>query len=640
MERSPYQILPDLLPEEYESLKASVAEHGVQVPIIVDQDGHTIDGFHRLRACDELGIECPREVRHFESETDNFELALRLNCHRRMLNREQKRDLIAVYLRRDPQIADNTLADLIGGVSKNTVADVREELVGTCQIDKFEKLRGKDGKDRPVKYKKIVANTAKEAETALKVINDLPDNCEGKTLDVITAKRRAWRNRKLMERAQQPIPLITPDDINLYHCPFQELEAVADISPGSVKLILTDIPYGGSFLSQVSELADLASRLLAEGGLLVTYCGHLFLPEIFRRLGEHLTYAWMCASVWDGDGNLIRPRDVVSQWKPIVVYSKGEWVTRRRWPDMSRVNSKEKDWHPWQQPLEEVEGMVRYFSKPGDLVLDPCGGGFTTAVACHRTDRRFIGCDCEESCVVRGRQRLAEETLRRHPAQGGQEVSLLTASGSMDIVSPASYTIHFSLLGSVIWDGQDEEDVRGQILRDWQDQLDDGHFDSLESMTVVRTESSTTPEREVRRRRKFDLDAPESPVRFMIYFRACGTVTLEGRTEEEVRELFGEDWDCHLQFPDDIERLEVLRVEPYEEEAIDTETIPAIPSQSPEKLLEDLRIWIEDAADAQFSQSAVLDTWDQFSGLHRSEFPHYLALLAEPYQTMWLSLAV
>jgi len=105
-----YQILPPLLPDEFEALKASIAEQGIDVPIIVDQEGNVIDGYHRQRACDELGSFCPREVRHFESETDKLELVLRLNCGRRQLNRQQKRSVIDAYLLRDPQIADNFLA--------------------------------------------------------------------------------------------------------------------------------------------------------------------------------------------------------------------------------------------------------------------------------------------------------------------------------------------------------------------------------------------------------------------------------------------------------------------------------------------------------------------------------------------------
>jgi predicted RNA methylase len=52
---------------------------------------------------------------------------------------------------------------------------------------------------------------------------------------------------------------------------------------------------------------------------------------------------------------------------------------------------------------------VRYFSTPGDLVVDPCAGSFTTAVACHRLGRRFVGCDVDKAAVVVGQERLAEE---------------------------------------------------------------------------------------------------------------------------------------------------------------------------------------------------------------------------------------
>ena len=80
-----------------------------------------------------------------------------------------------------------------------------------------------------------------------------------------------------------------------------------------------------------------------------------------------------------------------------------------QWCDVTVVNSKEKDWHPMQQPLEEVEMIVRYFSQPGDLVVDPCGGGFTTAIACLKLARRCISCDSDKQCVQNGKARLVEE---------------------------------------------------------------------------------------------------------------------------------------------------------------------------------------------------------------------------------------
>jgi site-specific DNA-methyltransferase (adenine-specific) len=420
MATHPYQFLPDLLPEEYEALKASIAERGVEVPVVIDQDGETVDGFHRERATDELGIFCPKEIREFSNAAEKFELALRLNCRRRQLNREQKRELIAAYLQRDPQIADNHLAEIIGGISKNTVAEIRSQLEATRQIDKFDVLRGKDGKDRPRKYKRIVANTPREAEVALSIIGDLPDNCDGKTLDITTAKRRAKRSRKERQREQrgQPIESLDGGDIQLFHCRFQDLEQVANIAPESVNLIFTDIPYSREFAEsgQVEDLAALADHVLVPGGVFVTYSGKYSALTVLKCLEKHLRYRWMGASVWEGNANYCAELGLLSRWKPLLIFSKGDWLRRGRWTDVSQVNHQEKDWHEWQQPLEEVEQWIIKFSRPGDLVIDPCGGGFTTAIACMRQNRRFIGCDVEQRCVEAGLRRLAEEKASRDGA--------------------------------------------------------------------------------------------------------------------------------------------------------------------------------------------------------------------------------
>jgi site-specific DNA-methyltransferase (adenine-specific) len=52
--------------------------------------------------------------------------------------------------------------------------------------------------------------------------------------------------------------------------------------------------------------------------------------------------------------------------------------------------------------------LVEYFSEPGDTVIDPCSGSFTTGVASFNLGRRFVGCDVDLKCVKNGRQRLAE----------------------------------------------------------------------------------------------------------------------------------------------------------------------------------------------------------------------------------------
>ncbi len=416
-----YRIFPALAPARHCALKASIAEDGQHVPVIADQDGNILDGFERDDICRELGIPCATEVRRFSTEAEKYQLILAVNSQRRpRLTSKQNEKVIAAYLRADPEMADNHLAESIGGVSKNTVAKIRRGLEDAGEIPKFQTLRGKDGKKRPAKYKRVIANTPREIEIAKGVIHDLPPSCEGKIFDTTTAERRARRHARREARSGQIIMPLADDDIRLYHCPFQELEQAANLKPASAKLFLTDIPYERGFVPQVDDLGRLAQRLLVEGGLLVLYVGQAYLNRVTAALDNYLTYRWTAAFVWGGDANIFHPFQVVSQWKPILIYSKGAWQRRERWPDVIRGAGKEKDWHPWQQPLEELELLVSYFSQPGDLVVDPCGGGFTTAEACYRLSRKCVSCDIDENCFCKGQDRLQQARAEKAAGVGNK----------------------------------------------------------------------------------------------------------------------------------------------------------------------------------------------------------------------------
>jgi site-specific DNA-methyltransferase (adenine-specific) len=227
-------------------------------------------------------------------------------------------------------------------------------------------------------------------------------------IDTVSASRHARRSTRAEVRNGRMPKTLPLDSIKIVHCPFQKLEKVAGIRPASVQLLLTDIPFGKEFLPQLPDLAAFAERVLVTGGLLVTYSGQYYLPQVLDAFGQHLTYRWLAMSSWNSDSNMIHPLNIASQCKPILVYSKGPWKKRDRWGDVFIAEGKEKQWHPWQQSLEEVERMVAYFSKPGDLVCDPCSGGATTAAACFNLGRRCVACDCEKKHVVNGRKRLAE----------------------------------------------------------------------------------------------------------------------------------------------------------------------------------------------------------------------------------------
>jgi ParB-like chromosome segregation protein Spo0J len=56
-------LVPPLSAEEYESLKESIKQNGLWVPIVVNSQGIILDGHHRFKVCQELGPELKVEFK-------------------------------------------------------------------------------------------------------------------------------------------------------------------------------------------------------------------------------------------------------------------------------------------------------------------------------------------------------------------------------------------------------------------------------------------------------------------------------------------------------------------------------------------------------------------------------------------------
>lgn len=85
-----YQLAPALSSADRERLRESIAEHGVLIPITVDQAGNVIDGHHRRDVAAELGVDCPREAVECSSEEERLRLSVALNADRRQLTDAQR----------------------------------------------------------------------------------------------------------------------------------------------------------------------------------------------------------------------------------------------------------------------------------------------------------------------------------------------------------------------------------------------------------------------------------------------------------------------------------------------------------------------------------------------------------------------
>jgi DNA modification methylase len=146
--------LPPLPNDQFVALRDSIAVNGVMVPILVDSDGpirHIIDGNNRKFIANELGYDCPEIVKDGLSDEEKRLLARCLNLARRHLSQEQRRQIVADQLHETPNRSNNWIGKQLG-CHHATVASVRTQMEATCQIDKFTRTLGADGKYRPATH--------------------------------------------------------------------------------------------------------------------------------------------------------------------------------------------------------------------------------------------------------------------------------------------------------------------------------------------------------------------------------------------------------------------------------------------------------------------------------------------------------
>jgi site-specific DNA-methyltransferase (adenine-specific) len=183
--------------------------------------------------------------------------------------------------------------------------------------------------------------------------------------------------------------------------------------------------------------------LLKPSGALYIFCSWQFAPEIFsflkRRMMMVNEIVWdrrvpsmggttrRFSSVHDNIGLFVRSRHYYFDLDPVrVPYDAATKKARSRklfegskWLEMgynpkdvwsvSRLHRQhtERVDHPTQKPLEIIERMVLASCPPGGTVLDPFMGSGTTAVACARQGRHFLGYEINADYCEIARQRVA-----------------------------------------------------------------------------------------------------------------------------------------------------------------------------------------------------------------------------------------
>lgn len=180
-----------------------------------------------------------------------------------------------------------------------------------------------------------------------------------------------------------------------------------DIPAESVDLIVTDPPYPTEHLHLFGDLAEQAARLLDPRGIAFVLSGKLHLPDVLEHLGRHLNYGWMFLLDLPGANSRIMGRHIIQTWKPILAYTTGTWPAGQWGHDRVTSPAPDQSLHAWAQNAEPMRELIRRYTRPNAIVLDPFCGSGAYGRAALLEGRRFIGVDIHADAVATAQNRLA-----------------------------------------------------------------------------------------------------------------------------------------------------------------------------------------------------------------------------------------
>ncbi len=90
------------------------------------------------------------------------------------------------------------------------------------------------------------------------------------------------------------------------------------------------------------------------------------------------------------------------------------------WSDIEKNKEEKRLKHPAMFPLMLVERIIKVFTRPGDLVLDPFAGSASTLLASYRLGRPSLGLDISPDYIKLGEERIKEYTQREVLPDGGE----------------------------------------------------------------------------------------------------------------------------------------------------------------------------------------------------------------------------
>jgi site-specific DNA-methyltransferase (adenine-specific) len=393
---------------EYKKLEASIIQEGVRDPLVLWNE-ILIDGHNRLDIATKHNINYSTINNDTLSDREevktwiiNNQLGRRnltpneVSYYRGKLYESQKRQGNRTDLTSGNYYQKST-AEVIAeryGVSEKTI---RNDAEFSKAIDKVEAEAGSDIKDAILSG--VAGVPKKDVEDVIKVKREAPElmpKLESGEMTISKAfkeLRKAEREDKRTQLAQSAQNLPADDrwcveqgDINNYRTDKQ------------FDFIITDPPYPKEYLQLYEVLAVRAKEWLKPGGLLIAMCGQSYLNQIYEMMSKHLDYYWTAAYLTPGQSASLWQKNVIPQWKPLLIFAKGEY-SGKMFGDVYSSGANEKELHKWGQSESGMYSIISGVCLPGQSILDPFCGAGTTGIAAIRRGCLFHGIDIDQQNV-------------------------------------------------------------------------------------------------------------------------------------------------------------------------------------------------------------------------------------------------
>lgn len=203
----------------------------------------------------------------------------------------------------------------------------------------------------------------------------------------------------------------------------------ADLEPASVRLLLTDPPYGQQYrtgyrwasehrpitgdsqdaLSLTVEALEAVAPALTQDAHVLVFCRWQHEHELREALiatGLTVRGSLVWAKNEHGMGDLRRTFGPAHE--RIVHATRPDATIRYREPDVLHVPRVVNERHPTEKPVDLLRRLVVATTEPGDLVVDPFAGVASTLVAASQAGRRGWGCEIDPDYYRLGGERLAD----------------------------------------------------------------------------------------------------------------------------------------------------------------------------------------------------------------------------------------